>query len=780
MKASVLKKLNLIIEEANDFKDKNNFSKAIKKFQEALDFINLKIQEEEDKKTEIENIKNAINQTYSVQVDNVIQGGIHFTAQKKFKKATEEFLKALKIVENIDEPGLKLAESDEINKLISENEIERLITNGIALKNKNQLDEAVEMLKTGLRIAEEIYESDFRSEALLRIKKEIDVIYDLQIDEIVEEGKSLKNNGQNDEAIKAFGIALQTIEKYFEPKAKKVQISTIKNLVNEIYSNQIKPLTEKGKELLRQNLTEQALSEFNKALSLANKMHDSDLKNLELNFLDEVLNPIYINQIKPLLVKGKEITRREKFEESPTSINEAVDIFHQAFDMVNKMAPSERKEIQFKEISELINNTCLSGINIIKDKSIKYIVQKKYDEAVSDLYIALSLAKRMVYPEEENPELENLKNVVNKVYLAEVTEVVNKANKLIEQKEYEKAIETYNEALTMTNKMYLTEEMEKEVSMIKSLIYETEVKQLVGKGELTEKQKIKEKEIEKLKKRLEYAQTIEDPDRRAAEMTKIKNLIDDVHSEEIKLLIEQGNQLADIQKYDDAFEFYERALKVNEMMESPDIKNKDLVKTSYKKELINKAKLEIENKNYDNAIEICQKALDLDDIFVEGYYYLGLTYKLKKKYNIAIENFQRAVDFDKNHIESWKWMGLAYEATEDYDKALKNLEKSIEIDPNFADGWYNIGNVYKLKKEFDKAIESYNRAIEINPEFAKAWFFMGCVYFDKKDYNNAIKYLEEAIKKDPNLGQEINPLIKELKINFDKLNESLSMSFINR
>ncbi|MFX1310786.1 MAG: tetratricopeptide repeat protein, partial [Promethearchaeota archaeon] len=407
----------------------------------------------------------------------------------------------------------------------------------------------------------------------------------------------------------------------------------------------------------------------------------------------------------------------------------------------------------------------------IKDKSIKYIVQKKYDEAVSDLYIALSLAKRMVYPEEENPELENLKNVVNKVYLAEVTEVVNKANKLVEQKEYEKAIETYNEALTMTNKMYLTEEMEKEVSMIKSLIYETEVKQLVGKGELTEKQKIKEKEIEKLKKRLEYAQTIEDPDRRAAEMTKIKNLIDDVHSKEIKLLIEQGNQLADVQKYDDAFEFYERALKVNEMMESPDIKNKDLVKTSYKKELINKAKLEIENKNYDNAIEICQKALDLDDIFVEGYYYLGLTYKLKKKYNIAIENFQRAVDFDKNHIESWKWMGLAYEATEDYDKALKNLEKSIEIDPNFADGWYNIGNVYKLKKEFDKAIESYNRATEINPEFAKAWFFMGCVYFDKKDYNNAIKYLEEAIKKDPNLGQEINPLIKELKINFDKLNE---------
>jgi len=57
------------------------------------------------------------------------------------------------------------------------------------------------------------------------------------------------------------------------------------------------------------------------------------------------------------------------------------------------------------------------------------------------------------------------------------------------------------------------------------LIYETELKQLVGKGGLAEEQKLKEKEIEKLKKRLDYAQSIDDPERRSAEMTKIKLLI---------------------------------------------------------------------------------------------------------------------------------------------------------------------------------------------------------------------------------------------------------------
>ncbi|UCD01835.1 MAG: tetratricopeptide repeat protein, partial [Promethearchaeota archaeon] len=522
------------------------------------------------------------------------------------------------------------------------------------------------------------------------------------------------------------------------------------------------------------------ISELKNAVTLAYKMFDSDLKNLEINFIAESLNPIYIDRIKLLVNDGKKITMQEKFEESINLINKAVDFFQQAFEIAKTMVSSERKERQIKEISGLINNACISGINVIKDKSIQYIVQKKYDDAVSDLYIALSLAKRMAYPEEENPELENLKNLVNKVYSAEVSEVVNRGNKLVEQKEYEKAIETYNEALTMTNKMYLTDEMEKEVVLIKSLIYETEVKQLVGKGELLEQQKLKEKEIEKLKKRLDYAQSIDDPERRAIEMKKIKKLIDDVHSDEIKLLIEQGNQLAELKKYDDAFKFYERALKVNDMMEEPDIKNKDLIKSSYKKELINRAKLEIENKNYDNAIENSRRALVLDEIFVEAYFHIGISYNYKKKYDAAIENFQKAVNFDEKHVKSWNSLGLTYEAKEDYENALKYLNKAVELDSNFAEGWYNLGNVYKLRKDYDNAISNYFRATEVNPEFAKAWFFMGCTYFDKKDYNNAIQYIEKSFKIDPNLTQDINPLIKELKSNLDKLNESLSMAFINR
>ncbi|MFW9827599.1 MAG: tetratricopeptide repeat protein [Candidatus Thorarchaeota archaeon] len=780
MKASILKKLNIIIEAANAYKDKNDFNNAIKKFHEAIEFINEKVAEEEDKNTEIENIENAINQTYSVQVDSIIQGAIRFTAQKKYDEAKKEFQRGLEIVEIISDPFLKEAEKEDINKLISENEIEQLFTNGLELKNQNKPNDALEMFRKALDIGENTYDSEFRSEALSRIKNEISIIYDSKIDEIIEKGKEFEKIDKIDDAIEAFEEALETIENYFEVDVKKTQINTIKNLLNEIYSNQIKPLIDNGNESLKQNLVEQAISQLNNAYLIAKKMYDSDLKNVKMSLIAEILNPLYIERITPIMEKGKILTQQEKFEESVISINKAVDNFQQAFDLIKLMVSSDKKEKLIKEISDFINNVCVSGINVIKDKSIQYIVQKKYDDAVSDLYVALSLAKRMTYPEEDNPELNNLKKLVNKVYSAEVAEVVNEGRRLVKQGKFEEAIKVFNDALTMTNKMYLTDEMEKEVGMIKSLIYETEIKQLVGKGELVEEQKIKEKEIEKLKKRLDYAQSIDDSDRRVAEMNKIKKLIDEVHSDEIRLLVEQGNQLAELKKFIEAFEFYEKGLKVTEMMEFPDVKNKDLIKMSFKNQLINRAKIEIDNLNYDTAIESCKRALELDEMFVEAYYQMGEAFTKKKKFDIAIQNYQRAVDFNKNHYKSLKSMGLAYELKKDYDTALINLNKSVEINPNFSEGWYNLGNVHKLRREFDNAIECYKKATEIEPELANAWLFMGNAYFDKKDYYNAIENIEKAIKINPDLGKDLNPLIKDFKNMIENLQKSLSLFFINK
>ncbi|MHA2392626.1 MAG: tetratricopeptide repeat protein [Promethearchaeota archaeon] len=780
MKPSILKKLNLIMEEANDLKDKNKFQKAIDKFEQALNFINIKVDEPSDKKIEIENIRNAINQTYSVEIDVVIQESLQLKTQKEYEKAEANYLKALKICEKIDDRDLKEAEIREINELMSEIEIEKLLIKGIKLREENKHDEAIKEFNKGINLAEKIQDSVGRGKILTKIQNEINQIYESQLNQVLENGRDLKQSGQFEEAIKIFEKAKVYIEKSFSPDSKQSQVVQIKNLSNEIYSNQIKQIVEKGRELLNQELFEKSIAEFKKALSIVDRMYESDLKKQEISLIADSLNFIYLNNIKSLLDGGKELAKKENFAESVSTVNETVDIYYKALDITKHMISSETKEITIKEISDLINQTCLPSINIIKDKSVQLIGQHRYDEAIDEVYVALSLAKRMTYPEEQNVELEELKNLVNKVYSVDIKKVLNKGNQLAEQKKYDEAIKSFNEALNMTNKMYLTEEMEKQVSIIKGSIYDAEVGLLVGKGKLTEEQQLKEKEIEKLRKRLEYAKSIDDDKRRVEEMNKIKKLIDDVHSEEIKLLIEQGDQLADKKAFKEAFNFYDRALKVNEMMEEPDIKNKDLIKDSYKRELINKARIEIENEQYDTAIEDGIKSTELDNRFLNGYYYIGLAYNYKKKFNAAIENFKKALTYDENHIDSLNLLGLVYESKKEYDIALEYLNKVIEIDPTFSQGWFNRGSVYSRKNNFEEAIESYTKAVESNSEFAKAWFFMGIAYFNKKDYNNTLQSLEKAIKLDPKLAEYVNPLIKEFKTIIEKLKETLNSAFINR
>jgi tetratricopeptide (TPR) repeat protein len=565
MKPSLLKKLNLIIEEANALKDKSKFQKAIEKFEQALNFINIKVDEPSEKKTEIETIKNAMNQTYSVEINSFIQESIRLTALKEFEKAKVNFKKGIRIAKDkITDVDLKNAEIEEINELLNEIEIEQILLKGIKIRDDdNNLVNALNVFEEGMNLAENIREPDRKADHISKIKDQILKTNELQFKQILQQGTELKQSGKYDEAINVFEKAKSHIEKSFSTDTKKTEIVNIKNLSNEIYSNQIKSIVEKGKKLISQDLQEEAITELRNGLTIAEKMYDSDLKKLEISLIAEAINPIFAARNSPILEEGKTMIQNDGFNESITMINEAVAIFKKAIDIAENMVNSERKDLEIRKIGDLINQTCLPGISIIKDKSIQLIGMQKYKEAINEIYTALSIAKQMAYPEEENAVLEDLKNLINKVYSTQNKEVINQGKELLVLNEYEKALGVFKEALNMTNKMYLTEEMEEEVNLIKSLIYDAEVKQLVGKGKLDEQQKTKEKEVEKLQKRIEYAHSIEDPERRLEEMNKIKKMIDDVHSEEIKFLIEQGNQLAGRGAFEEAFSFYERALTVN-------------------------------------------------------------------------------------------------------------------------------------------------------------------------------------------------------------------------
>ena len=249
MKPSILKKLNLIIEDANTLKDKNEFQKAIDKFEQALNFINIKVDELSEKKIEVENIKNAINQTYSVEINSIVQDSIRLTALKEYEKAKTNFKKGIRIAkEKITDKDLQEAEINELDEFINEIEIEQLIRKGIKIRDEDKnLNDAIKVFEDGLVLTEKIRDPTGKKDHISKIKKEISKTNSSQFNQILQQGTELKESGQFQEAIKVFEKAKSYIEHSLSPDAMKTEILNIINMSNEIYSIQIKSIVEKKK-----------------------------------------------------------------------------------------------------------------------------------------------------------------------------------------------------------------------------------------------------------------------------------------------------------------------------------------------------------------------------------------------------------------------------------------------------------------------------------------------------------------------------------------------------
>ncbi|MFW9936176.1 MAG: tetratricopeptide repeat protein [Candidatus Thorarchaeota archaeon] len=784
VKKSDLKKLNSIMQEGNSFKNEKNYNRAVEKYLEAMHFVEEKVKDPDDRLDEIENIKTQIDQVYSVKIIDIIEATKIILKQNEFKKALKVFDEARRIADKIEDPDLRQNEIDEIKDWLNIINLDQEIYQAERLRKEGRYENSIKILKDTLDKAKEIYKENLNHEQIVKIKAALNQNYATEINLLIEQGNQLKVSGKSNEALEIFKDALEMTEKFFESDLKNTEVANLKSLINQIYSNNVKPIVEKGSSLLEQNNYNEANKEFNRALNIAEEMFDSEQKKMEIDRITSIaskaLNPIYAERIKPIIDEAKKYTIKENYEQDITNVNKAIELFKKALKIAEEMTHSSQKELEIKNIKDLINKTCLTRINLLKDNYLRQIAQKNYEKAVNELYAAISMAKEMSIAEEENEELEALKNSVNKAYSSQIDEILKEGKALLEEKEYDEALEIFKRGLAITNKMYLTEDMEKEENKIKSLIYQAELKDLVGRGDLSDEQKKFERELEKLNKKMEYAKTIDDPERRYEEMNKIKLSIDEVHHSEIKLLVEQAIQLSEEQNYNESFEYFEKAMSVNDLIESSEYKDKVPIKTKYKNELINKAKIAIKNKRYDDAINDCNDALKLDSAYIEAYFTIGIANTLKGDFDKAINTFKKALDLSKNHAKSWNHMGIAYEKKNEPDAAIESYQKAAEVEPLYAEAFYNMANAYRTKKDYEMAINNYRKATELDPFLAHAWLFMGYTYLDKKDYFTAVLNFDKAFEVSPDLINEFGAYVKDLKDTIAKLENKLSEKFEHR
>ncbi len=175
------------------------------------------------------------------------------------------------------------------------------------------------------------------------------------------------------------------------------------------------------------------------------------------------------------------------------------------------------------------------------------------------------------------------------------------------------------------------------------------------------------------------------------------------------------------------------------------------------------------------AIDMGEKAVEIDPKFSLAYYYLGLIYsktKWVKREAEAWENYlkyttQREVPGEIGALAYYR-LGYSFYEKKVYDLAEKYLRKAIEIDQSLVKPYIYLGNIYYEKDELDRAISYYQKAYEINPtdkdvewllkraervkevgKEAYEYFEKGRAAFLQKNYIEATYYLEHAIGINP-------------------------------
>lgn len=158
---------------------------------------------------------------------------------------------------------------------------------------------------------------------------------------------------------------------------------------------------------------------------------------------------------------------------------------------------------------------------------------------------------------------------------------------------------------------------------------------------------------------------------------------------------------------------------------------------------------------YDEAIEYYQKAIKLNPdkewtaIICQA---LGsIYYQIKENYEAAIASFQAGIILDPENSEIYLSLGDVYMAENELDNAIRAYCDSISINSENYRAYSKAGLALWEKDYLEEAIVSYHRAIELNPEYDIAQNNLGVIYLDGIGVpEESLSYFKNAVEINPN------------------------------
>ena len=183
---------------------------------------------------------------------------------------------------------------------------------------------------------------------------------------------------------------------------------------------------------------------------------------------------------------------------------------------------------------------------------------------------------------------------------------------------------------------------------------------------------------------------------------------------------------------------------------------------------------------YEEAIEILNRALNIDPGFVPAHYQMGLVYEEWDKRKEAIATYKKVLDLEPENIDAHLGLGSVYAKQIRNDLAVKEYLKAAKIKPGDPEIHFKIALEYWYLQNLPETAEHYRKVIGIDPNHLQAHLNLASVYERMKDWEKALEEIEIAQRLGKETGNQQALSIAERKLIFFKSRMNMTENEMKR
>lgn len=184
----------------------------------------------------------------------------------------------------------------------------------------------------------------------------------------------------------------------------------------------------------------------------------------------------------------------------------------------------------------------------------------------------------------------------------------------------------------------------------------------------------------------------------------------------------------------------------NELLE---LKTANMISDYY---MFAEAMIKQREKNYSEAITICQKAINAKPSHPYPHNILGRIYVDLENYGKAVEQFTKAIELNPSFLPGYVNLGAVSYSQGRYEASIQYFQKALDLAQNSFEAHYGLAITYQTLGNNRLALSEYQRSHNLNPDRKEILNEIGSIQVLEGQYADAEQTAKQLLESDPDSG----------------------------